>query len=434
MSAAAFDASAYRRTVLTPLRAASPAIVQDVFWLGDVPRELDDADEITVRLAATKAFLHKERSRPRQADVAAAVLKEWSRIEGVLGDAAARSALRVRLGTLAPGAEVSAAGGTPVGAPPSAGEASARDSAAAPAGGGALRLRQVRTALDELARIRDEPELAEDLFAFLGLPVSATAAMVRARVELVADANRKRRADRERSLVDELLMHSRELLVDGDPAAYRAALAGDPNALGEAPTPERSTPTPSVDIPATFVADDGTVIPVSPPPWNGPTPGPAPTPAPTPDPNRIDYTRRPKRAPASEAAPAEAAPAPVPEPAPARSGEPAPAAGAESASADAPPAVTALSAQRDPSGAVVLTWDWPHGVTEAFVVVGPVSPPERAVAPSRKVTNTKYEIDGGARLEGVDAGTALTVCSGRRDAAGKLAWSPVASAPATIAP
>lgn len=412
MTAAAFDASAYRRTVLTPLRSASPATVQDVFWLGDVPRDVDDDAEITARLASTKAFLHKERSRPRQADVAAAVLKEWSRVEGVLGDAAARAALRARLDGHAPGAEVVVGGGAPAGSPATAaGGSGASQTVAAPAGGSAaLRLRQVRTALDELARIRDEPELAEDLFAFLGLPVAASSEMVRARVALVGDANRKRRADRERSLVDELLMHSRELLIDGDPAAYRAATGGDLSGYGSAaeptataaptvngaPAPE-SAPTPAVDIPESFVTDDGTVVPVSPPPWNGPTPGPAT--------GRIDYSRRPKATPSAESTPDER-----------------------------PPAVARLEAQRDATGALVVTWDWPEGVTEAFVVIGAHHTPDGAPAPSRKVTNTKYEIDGGARFEGVDPGITLAVFSGRRDQAGRLTWSTPASAPATIAP
>lgn len=375
MTAAPFDASDYRRMVLTPLRSANPATVQDVFWLGHVPRALDDAGEITARLASAKAFLHKERSRPRQADVAAAVLKEWSRVEGVLADPAARAALRARLDGRAPGAEV--VGGTTAGA--AGGTASVGP--AATAGGGALRLRQVRTALDELARIREEPELAEDLYAFLGLPVSATADMTRARIELVADANRKRRADRERSLVDELLMHSRELLVDGDAAAYRAALDGDLSGF-EAPAPTvepESEPTsapPVVDIPESFVADDGTVVPVSPPPWNGPPP--------------VDP--------------------------------------------DAPPAVQGLVAAREAFGVLRVTWVWPSGVTEAFVAVGAGASPSSAPEPSRKVTNTKYEIDGGVLLNGVAAGAPIAVFSGRRDQAGRLSWSAPAAAPATIAP
>lgn len=411
MTAAGFDPSAYRRTVLTPLRSANPASVQDVFWLGSVPRDWDDATAISGRLREAKAFLHKERSRPRQADVAAAVLKEWSRVEGVLADDAARSALRARLEGHAPGAEVGSGAATP--AP------------AAAAGAGAPRLRQVRAALDELARIREEPELAEDLFAFLGLPVTATADMVRARVERVGDANRKRRADRERSLVDELLMHSRELLVDGDAAAYRAALAGDPAALDAAPTPqaEAAAPTPVVDIPETFVAEDGTVMPVSPPPWNGPPPGPAPSPG---TPPKIDYTRRRKPAPAPQ--PAEARPTPVAAEPPPAATEPTP------ATADAPPAVTALGAIREPSGSVLLTWEWPFGVTEVFVAVGEGATPDLAVPPGRKVTNSKYDLDGGARFDGVATGTPLRVFSGRRDQAGRLSWSPATLAPATIAP
>ena len=404
MNPPAFDASEYRRTVLTPLRSANPATVQDVFWLGHVPRDLDDAAEITTRLAAAKAFLHKERSRPRQADVAAAVLKEWSRVEGVLADPAARRALRARLDGHAPGAEVVGATSAAPSSGASAGASAAQDGSTA-AGSGALRLRQVRTALDELARITGEPELAEDLFAFLGLPISATPEMVGTRVALVADANRKRRADRERSLVDELLMHSRELLVDGDPAAYRAALAGDLSAFA-AQEPAPSTP-PALATTA---------------------PDPVPESA---EPGRIDYTRRRQPAPPAATPSAAEPPAATPSAATPPAAEPA---APTPAVVDALPAVSELAARRDPSGTVVVTWTWPYGVTEAFVAVGVGAHPDTAAAPSRKVTNTKYEIDGGAKLDGVDPGATLAVFSGRRDAAGRLVWSPAVAAPATIAP
>lgn len=312
MAATAFDSSEYRRTVLTPLRSAVPASVDDLFWLGHVPRDLDDDAQIAACLKATKSFLHKEKSRPRQADVAAAVLREWPRVQGVLGDPAARASLRTRLGDAAPGAEVVGAG-------------SAGGGPAAGAGGldpAARRRRQVGTALGELARLRDEPELAEDLFAFLGLPVTATREMLRGRVEKVGEINRKRRPDRERSLVDELLMHSRELLVDGDPADYRAGLVADAlppehgapgagEAAAAAPTPAPTptpTPTPTVDPPASSVAGGGKIDYSRRRPKRSGSSAPEPdgTPLPTPDaaaspvgppppaPGKIDYRRRPK--------------------------------------------------------------------------------------------------------------------------------------------
>ncbi|MBJ7469917.1 MAG: hypothetical protein JHD16_01380 [Solirubrobacteraceae bacterium] len=412
MTAPPFDGSEYRRTVLTPLRTVAPAGIDDVFWLGHVPREIDDEALIAARLKSAKAFLHKERSRPRQADVAAAVLREWPRVEGVLADPAARGALRARLGNAAPGAAAVGAGAT--------GTAAAADAPAAGLDPAARRRRQVATALGELARLREEPELAEDLFAFLGLPVTSTEQMLRARVEKVGEVNRRRRPDRERSLVDELLMHSRELLVDGDPAAYRAALAADaagvagplaPPAAADpvAPpvqAPEQPEPVPEVlqvELPNAADAPgspDGASAESGPP--------------------RIDYTRRrppgaarpPVVPPAAEAPPTESSSSP----------------------AEGAPAVVALAATRDPGGALRLTWTWPPGVTEVFVVVGEPVDPESAVSPSRKFTNTKYGLDGGAVLDGVSPGTNLTVLSGRRDASGRLSWSSPAHAPATIAP
>ena len=210
MSVPAFDGSEYRRTVLSQLRERNPSEVEDLFWLAHVPRHVDDAAAIATRLRETKGFLNKERSRARQAAVALAVLKQWPRVEGVLGDPAARSALRERLAS-APRQTA------PV---PTAGRQRPRAGAAAdPA---ARRRRQAASSLDELARLRGEPELAEDLFAFLGLPVTATKAMIQERLVRAGDVNRRRRPDRERTLVDALLDHARELLVDGDPQAYLA--------------------------------------------------------------------------------------------------------------------------------------------------------------------------------------------------------------------
>lgn len=395
MTPETFDGSVYRRTVLTPLRAAAPASVDDLFWLGHVPRDADDSVQIAARLKATKAFLHKERSRPRQADVAAAVLREWPRVEGVLADPAARASLRARLGEAAPGAEV-------VGGAREAERASAA-AEGTPGPGVVLdpavrRRRQVSTALGELARLRDEPELSVDLFAFLGLPVTATREMLRARVAKVGEVNRKRRPDRERSLVDELLMHSRELLVDGDPAGYRAGLVAD--AAG---------PVAGASLPAGQGVRSGDAEPraaaigppQAPPKVDTTRRGPAAA--------KVDYTRRPKRQ-----------PRPEPEPAAVESAGPA-------------PPVTALMLSREGQGGLRVTWTWPAGVTEVVVATGPAGGPGRPGA-GRKVTNTKYEIDGGVRLEGVVPGELVTVHTGRRDAAGVMQWNDPRLAAGSTAP
>ena len=46
--------------------------------------------------------------------------------------------------------------------------------------------------------------------------------MLGARIEKIAEVNRRRRPDRERALTDDLLSHARKLLLDGDAAAYLA--------------------------------------------------------------------------------------------------------------------------------------------------------------------------------------------------------------------
>jgi hypothetical protein len=216
MSVPAFDGSEYRRTVLSQLRERDPSDVEDLFWLAHVPRDIEDSAAITARLRETKGFLNKERSRARQAAVALAVLKQWPRVEGVLGDPSARSALRERLAA----ASGQAAAPDPPQARPRVRRTPAGAAASDPA---ARRRRQAASSLNELARLRQEPELAEDLFAFLGLPISATKPMIEERLVRVGEVNRRRRPDRERTLVDELLEHTRELLVNGDPQAYLAS-------------------------------------------------------------------------------------------------------------------------------------------------------------------------------------------------------------------
>lgn len=213
---AAFDGSAYRKEVLAALRDRDPSEVEDLFWLAHVPREEDDDAAVRARLTDARGFLNKELSRARQAAVASAVLKEWPRVEAGLTDAGARRALRARL------AATPDAGAAVPPAPPRR-----RPAAGAAADPAARRRRQVAANLRELARLRGEPELAEDLFALLGLPVTATTAVIEERLQRIGEVNRRRRADRERSLTDDLLAQARELLIVGDPSAYLAGLADD---------------------------------------------------------------------------------------------------------------------------------------------------------------------------------------------------------------
>ena len=179
--------------------------MEDLFWLAHVPREADDDAAIAEQLKATRGFLFKERTRARQAAVAQAVLGEWPRIEATLLDAAARAALRRRLEQA--GLRRRRRRRAP--------EARAGRRRPPPPPGAAPRWPSSHGCATT-------PAWARDLFAFLGLPTSATREMLATRIEKIGEVNRRRRPDRERSLTDDLLAHARKLLLEGDPAAYLA--------------------------------------------------------------------------------------------------------------------------------------------------------------------------------------------------------------------
>jgi hypothetical protein len=86
--------------------------------------------------------------------------------------------------------------------------------------------------------------------------------------------------------------------------------------------------------------------------------------------------------------------------------------------------VSELVLRREDDFLVTATWNWPPGTTEVFVAWD-ASPPASATsaAGGRKVTNTRYEIDGGAELDGVRPGMHLAVFSGSRSPSGQLTWS-----------
>ncbi len=97
------------------------------------------------------------------------------------------------------------------------------------------------------------------------------------------------------------------------------------------------------------------------------------------------------------------------------------AASARSVTVTPKPAVSELVVRRREDGRVEATWTWPPGTTEVFVAWGQQPPTSAAVG--RKVTNTRYEIDGGAVLDGVPAGAHIAVFTGTRSASGNVEWS-----------
>ncbi|MFE7801903.1 Ig-like domain repeat protein [Nocardia sp. NPDC057440] len=72
----------------------------------------------------------------------------------------------------------------------------------------------------------------------------------------------------------------------------------------------------------------------------------------------------------------------------------------------------------------LLVFTWPSGVTEVMVVIRadePPSTPDDPCARAWKVTNMRYEIDGGVRIpEDIDRPCHIAIASCRREATGKL--------------
>ncbi|MFD0364365.1 Ig-like domain repeat protein [Nocardia sp. GCM10030253] len=83
------------------------------------------------------------------------------------------------------------------------------------------------------------------------------------------------------------------------------------------------------------------------------------------------------------------------------------------------PAVTNLAEQGG-----LLVFAWPSGVTEVLIVARadePPSTPDDSQARAWKVTNARYDIDGGVRIpEDIDRPCHIAIASCRREATGKL--------------
>lgn len=206
-----FDGSQYRREVLAVLRERPVEDVEDLFWLASMSRDTESDAQIKARLRDVRGFLNKEKSRPRQASLANSVLQEWPRVEKALLDPAARRALRDRLGNTTEAA--------PRARKPAGGQK--------PRGKEARKRRQIAESLAELGRIRQDPDVGVDLFSFLGLAPTASRDLIAQRIERVSEINRRRRPDRERALVDDLIIHARDLLLNAPAEAYREGLVND---------------------------------------------------------------------------------------------------------------------------------------------------------------------------------------------------------------
>ena len=253
----AFDAADYRRTVLAPLLAAGAVSVQDPYALVALDPQgpfADDHGALRARIAQVTGFWQKERSHPRYKGVAAELVRRRGELEDVLLDPQRRRAARV-LATAAAGAAQTAKtghlervltaivarhGGVPRSRLTLLERIAARDGVSAAAlaavlaphrivedGGGvepapiAVR-RQVRAALDELG-LRGLKRESSSLWAYLGLPTTASEAELKQRYDARHDENARRPFDRDKTVHADVLSHVKARLLD--PAERGAMLA-----------------------------------------------------------------------------------------------------------------------------------------------------------------------------------------------------------------
>ncbi|MGY1815356.1 hypothetical protein [Blastococcus sp. SYSU D00820] len=257
-----FDGNAYRKRVLAGIEARGGLDATDPFEVYDLPLEaagtLTD-EQVGRQVDAVWAFWQKQRDHPKYRGLVTALLAahdglaarlrtpggrrelaERTRVARARRDAARYAELDAALERL-----VERFGGVPAGKvaglrslAAAAGideagfEARLRrhprvdDDAPAPAAPGpdadAAVLRQVREGLEELGRL--DGVRVPSLHAFLDLPATAPAEVVRRRRDALAALNRRLRPDRRRALVDDLLAAVGALLLDRDPAYYLDSL------------------------------------------------------------------------------------------------------------------------------------------------------------------------------------------------------------------
>lgn len=258
----AFDGNAYRKDVLKGLLHATE-LPDDPFLLVGLPPDADDTEAIRAHLDRVVGFWRKEQTSPRYGALATTLLGRRDALTVTLLDPAARAAARSRTDAQAGAvAEARVArldevidqlvdrfGGVPASRVPRlhevfgdelpaaviaarlAGRRVIEDAAeAGPTLPDAVR-RRVRSLLVELTRLRRQADPRarplRTLHDLLDVDPGAPPDQIEARRAAIEQRTRQRRHDRERTVTDELLALTTQLLVRGDPAAYAAAVAAD---------------------------------------------------------------------------------------------------------------------------------------------------------------------------------------------------------------
>jgi hypothetical protein len=256
-----FDGNDYRKRVLAPLVDDPDAAADDPFALVDLPPDVDDDGAIRARIDEVVAFWQKEQTRPKYRGLVTGLLGRREALRAELTDPTRRAAARGRVvaGRAAADAErfarlddlvarlVARHGGVPRSKRAQLAEVARRDGVTdaelaarldrhadvddtsddAVASLAAPVRRQIRSGLDELARLRDDRPGTRTLYAFLGVGPGDPVDVLRTRHGEVGARNRQRRADRERTVVDDLLALAQQHLIEGDRRRYDRALVDD---------------------------------------------------------------------------------------------------------------------------------------------------------------------------------------------------------------
>lgn len=259
----AFDGNAYRKDVLARLLADfAPAdpVSGDVFFVCSVQTNASDA-EVAVQLKAVKAFWNKELNHPRYKTVARPLLDNYAAYEALLVDPTNRRAAAERVAGARGVANAEAiteldrlvrlltvkSRGIPRSKIPTLQTAAARrglESGAfadwlsrqaviddVPSGylpWDAPVRRQVRSALDELARLTGDLPRYRTLWTFLLVSPSAGHQTTSAAYDRLLADNTAGRHDRPKTLTGDLLATVKtRLLVDGGAESYTATLRAD---------------------------------------------------------------------------------------------------------------------------------------------------------------------------------------------------------------
>lgn len=257
-----FDGNRYRATVLRPLLDGGRPATEDPFALFAIDLDEDDLTVIRGRVDEVVRFWRGEQSNPRYRNVVNSLIKDREVLAAHVLDSGARASARTRVAAERQRAAESRFehvdemlnklntrwGGIPSNRIERLREVASRSgvtSAEFDSRLGGFRIiaddphdakppspevrSLTRTRLIEFSQLTEDgsQRTVRTLFDFLGLDAAASRAAISAAHERIGIRNRQRRHDRLRTVVDELLALTADLLLKSDTSEYRAGLLAD---------------------------------------------------------------------------------------------------------------------------------------------------------------------------------------------------------------